>query len=943
MKRCIKLLLGIVMAGASLVGCSKNKKNPEEYDLNFEKSNGGYCITISRYGHTVSTFDGSIGVRFDKNEFRIDDPIYSNYSSVSELEGGLLATGEVSSAYGSTIEFKDYFVVANDRVIVNREFSVKKVGEDYGFMVEQRWTSLDDGHIHQKDWFIPSTYYVNGTHTFDKIVTRTFFDGEELIIPADDVSSLIVSSLQNNFSFGMLDTTPGYRETIGEDYHTADSTYLYINENFNFAGIILSNSEDNKTTTSHIYPSFSRKARDKYFYRLLPVQEGFKRQISFELFLDQYSTYDDMYQSMWQKAYQRFKYADKRYRLNDIYTVLREFVRRSYSENNIWGNIPQYMTNADHYFPDSGFLYRNLEMGMFMMKYGRELNDQQIIDNALTVINYQLDNDCIDMRMRAYNRDNSVFKRVMFDGLASVVDLYVYLVKSNYNDQVLLNKLSAYIGKKAALYRDSDSLLAISFYSRIYLYRNILFLDFEKEALKYANLIADKTKEYDGYYGAVENTDPNISVAEDYLLMLRGMMNVYEASKIHKYLKEADRIAKYLQTFSMVQPIDMNPVGSTGAEGLFSGFIGNERFLGYGYSFNNTAHHILDCPTVSSVIEYHKLLKYTNNSIYKDYLETKLYNTLLYVNMGDKIGYMDDTTHSAGDGYINEFVGNSTISESAAEHGVRGAVHDSILGWNIYEILYALEYLRESNYEGFNDNYQLTHDLAKNKVITLNNDNIAHSVYNTINGLSDTYYVNEEDSEFVLDLYEQCHVENIVINSDSDVRVMISSDNVSFDEVSNLQSINTKTRYVKFIVGKNNKISNIAINGYPVKYDNLAVSATIIDESGSMANAIDKSNYSTRWNAGENTVAHTMVLDLQEEAEIYETAIKFNKTSKYSYKIETSLDGINYSQYTFDDGTVSKYVFVNESFAKARYVKLTILGSAESSIIVEDFKVLGSK
>ena len=943
MKRCIKLLLGIVMAGSSLLGCSKGKKNPDAYDLNYKKSNGAYHITVSRYGHTISTFEGSIGVRFDKNEFRADEPIYSNYKSVSKLENGLLAKGEISSAYGTTIEFTDFFVPANDRVIVNREFEVKKAGEDYGFMVEQKWTSLDKGQIHEKEWFIPSTYYVNGSHTFDKIVTRSFFDGEELIIPADDVSALIVSSLQDNFSFGLLDTTPGYRETIGEDYHTADSTYLYINKDFNFAGIIISNSEDNKTTTSHIYPSFSRKARDKYYYRLLPVEEGFKRQISFEIFLEKHNTYNDMYQSMWQNAYQRFKYADKRYKLNDIYHVLREFVRRSYSELNMWGNLPQYMTNADHYFPDSGFLYRNLEMGTFMLRYGRELNDAETINNALTVINYQIDNDCIDMKMRAYNRDNSVFKRILFDGLASVVDLYIYLVNSNYNDTALINKFYNYIVEKAELYKDSDSLLAISFYSRLYVYKDILFLDYKDVATRYADLIAEQTKEYDGYYGAVENTDPNISVAEDYMLMLRGMMNVYEASKDHKYLKEADRLAKYLQTFSMVQPINMNPVGSTGAEGLFSGFIGNERFLGYGYSFNNTAHHILDCPTVGSTIEYHKLYKYTNNSIFNEYLESKLYNSLLYVNMGDKIGYMDDTTHSAGDGYINEFVGNSTISENAPEHGVRGAVHDSILGWNIYEILYALQYLKDANYEGFNDDYKLTHDLAKNKVISINNDNIAHSVYNTINGLSDTYYVSEEDSEFVLDLNEQCYVESIKVTADSDVKVMVSSDDVSFDEISNLQSINSKIRYVKFAITKGNKVSNIEINGYPVKYDNLAVSATIVDESGSMAYAIDKSNYATSWSAGDNTSAHTIVLDLNEEAEIYETAIKFNKTSKYSYKIETSLDGVNYTQYSFDDGTVDKYVFVSERFIKARYVKLTILSSAESSILVKDFKVLGSR
>ena len=387
----------------------------------------------------------------------------------------------------------------------------------------------------------------------------------------------------------------------------------------------------------------------------------------------------------------------------------------------------------------------------------------------------------------------------------------------------------------------------------------------------------------------------------------------------------------------------MNPIGSTGAEGLFSGFIGNERFLGYGYAFNNTAHHILDCPTVSSSIEYHKLYKYTNKEIFNEYLETKLYNALLYVNMGDKIGYMDDTTHSAGDGYINEFVGNSTISENAPEHGVRGAVHDSILGWNIYEILYALEYLKNCNYEGFNENYELTHDLAKNKVITIQNDNIAHSVYNAINGIPNTYYVNDEDSEFVLDLNEHCYVENINISSDADVKVSLSNDNVSFAGVNNLSSINSKTRFIKFEASKNNKINSIVINGYPVKYDNLAVTANIIDGGGSMANAIDKSNYSTSWNAGESSTQHVLILDLNEEAEIYQTAIKFNKTSSYSYRIETSLDGTNYSPYAFDDGTMDKYVFVNQAFAKARYVKLTLLGATEPTILVKDFKVMGSK
>ena len=101
-------------------------------------------------------------------------------------------------------------------------------------------------------------------------------------------------------------------------------------------------------------------------------------------------------------------------------------------------------------------------------------------------------------------------------------------------------------------------------------------------------------------------------------------------------------------------------------------------------------------------------------------------------------------------------------------------------------------------------------------------------------------------------------------------------DNNEFVELTNLSSVNQKMRYVKFSVSANNKVSGIKVYGYPVKYDNLSADATIVDQSGSMANAIDKSNYTTIWNAGVNG---TLVLDLDSVAEIYQTAIMFSATS----------------------------------------------------------------
>ena len=182
MKKIIKFLASMMILGVSLTGCKKNKASPDVFQLDFQKGDNGYYITVERYERKISTINGSIGVRFDKNEFRADEPIYSNYQSVEKVEDGLLAKGEISSRYGTVIAFTDYISALADRILVNREISVKTVGEDYGFMVEQKWTDLEDAQIHQKEWFIPGMFYVNGDHTFDKSSTRVFFDGESLTI-----------------------------------------------------------------------------------------------------------------------------------------------------------------------------------------------------------------------------------------------------------------------------------------------------------------------------------------------------------------------------------------------------------------------------------------------------------------------------------------------------------------------------------------------------------------------------------------------------------------------------------------------------------------------------------------------------------------------------------------------------------------------------------------
>ena len=68
------LTLALVMAiGVSCIGCSGSDNTTLKLD--FAKRDGVYVLEVSRYGVSYTTELGAVSVRFDKNEYRADDPI----------------------------------------------------------------------------------------------------------------------------------------------------------------------------------------------------------------------------------------------------------------------------------------------------------------------------------------------------------------------------------------------------------------------------------------------------------------------------------------------------------------------------------------------------------------------------------------------------------------------------------------------------------------------------------------------------------------------------------------------------------------------------------------------------------------------------------------------------------------------------------------------------
>ena len=961
------LLVAIVLSAVliPLATCKKGegKKllSASGYTVSRVKEDGGYAICVEKNGYVYTTGSAAVGVRFDKNDFNAAPPVYKPYSEVTVANGVAVGKGSISSDYGTVISFSDYYSVAEDGVHVDRIFTVSEAGEDYGFMTELKLQSKANETVLDSEWFIPANYYVNGTHTFLNSAARMSFQGSSIVINAEDVTALMLSRYKNGHSFTVTDTTPGYRETtVNEKY--SSSTSLCIDENINIPGLTVANNDSGSLDFSHVYPAYTNNAKDVYTWRMLPVKKGLTRNVSFVVSIGEEKSFDEVMKSSWRRAYSLFAYADKRYTANDVYEVLIDRVDGSYSANNAWGKIPMYSTDADHYHPDSGFLYRNIEFGTLMLSEGRQRGDAQMIENAWKVIEYQLENDKLEY-VNAYAPDNSVYKRVMYDGFEGALNLYVQELEAYEKglagcaDKQFLNWLLNYIIDKAEKFKDDESLMALTFYVPLWRYGDLLYVNYGDVAQRLLTSAFTACEDYKGFYGAIENSNNLISVVEDYMILLRAFVDAYEIDGRQKWLNKAVEIANYLETYQMIQPFSLNPVGATGAEGKNLAFIGNERFLAHGYVFNNSVHDVLDGANTSSVIEYYRLYEYTGDEHYLSYAEDKLFNAFIYINMGDKVGHMDDPVQSSGKGFMNEFVGNGMGATGIADLGMRGAAHDSVIAWNIWQIVQPLKWFKDNCGSTLPEEISasLVHDLAKTKYVSGEGVDPAHSAQKAVDGNPHTAWVPGENKTAVIDLNEFCSVNELKITAGDGARgfVSFSKDGniysaeqaVAFSGASGSAMISDAgaVRYVKIRMDSTVPVSKIEVLGVPVFYKTLSEGAQVVSCSeGAFADCIDASNYRTVWNGGIADSTPQAVIDLGEVKDIFQAAIKPAGICKLAYKIEISDNNTDWTVYAEQAQGEDKFIFVSNGYARARYVRITLIGTSAETYRISDIKIQGA-
>lgn len=259
-------------------------------------------------------------------------------------------------------------------------------------------------------------------------------------------------------------------------------------------------------------------------------------------------------------------------------------------------------------------------------------------------------------------------------------------------------------------------------------------------------------------------------------------------------------------------------------------------------------------------------------------------------------------------------------------------------------------------------------NIALGKDVTATNAETGNGGSNVVDGNMETRYsTNSFPSNITIDLGDEYTLgySRIFVMNGTDrsykYKIFVSNDNTNFEEVVDrstnteqkrvfLDELDGKTaRYVKLTVtgGSYNWLSISEFEIYPFDAEvNWATAGTVTeysaqqDDSGNTnfaKNLID-GDLSTRWSAYK--YPNYVVIDLGEPRVITKTEVVPIENRKYNYKIEASLDGLNY--YNLVDQTSGTPSMEKElTPTKVRFVKFTVTYYTSDWISISELNLFG--
>ncbi|WP_284238260.1 discoidin domain-containing protein [Paenibacillus glycanilyticus] len=787
------------------------------YLLAYDASQSGYLLKVLNNGteQWVSKH-GSVGVKVITQSDQLQNTIYKPYSSVQAVTDGYQGSVTISTANGSSIQITDSYSMVQGNLNVAREIKVlSAASSDKGFMTEFPIRTAAASSATDFKWFSPSAWYGNDDQTFGTYSSRIAWDGQESATGVEALSAPFITSYRMNSQLGLTlaDQTPGARETIVADENVEALKYL-VDSRMNLPGLgmrLASEGSVQYVEMFHTYPAYTKRrmipdtSTGGRIWRFLPMTNGLTRLTKMQLNYKPYTDFQNAVRQTWRAAYDELAIVDMRVDPNEHKDTLYEHIDKSYG---VVGGAPQYLTNADHFMPDSGFLWRNADLAWLMLAAGYEKGKQNYINHAIAVLNDQVANDRIDA-----NQTDTDMERAKTEGFQAVLKAYQLELAHGVTHADWYSYL---IGKANARLNSTD-IQSLGFMVDIAKYTGNA--SYKTAAMNIGNAIWNIGHgDYKFYGGLFYFSASDIVDRESGYLALYGYLGLYDLTGSSTWLDRAKIAADFVETNEVIQNVKMTAEDATGTEDKNAVF-GNDNLPPYGMSFIASDGLGVDIFNAVAVPEYYRLYQATSDSHYLDFAKFLERNTMLYTNLGDKVGVMDDSLHSSGLGFTNEYFFLGPSGDSGGKG--RGRGHDSNLAWVPYVLLSEAQRMKDMTGSYFLTPTQRTDwNVAQFKPVTVSStDNAIHDAASAVDGNPETRWAASSSSKpqwLVVDLGQKHNISSMKTTFEFaglyyQYKIEYSSDNTNWTTFANRTSNTTpmatysdagniKARYVKLTV-----------------------------------------------------------------------------------------------------------------------------------------------
>ncbi len=523
--------------------------------------------------------------------------------------------------------------------------------------------------LRETKFFAPSCWY-GGTKN-----SKFPFMGDYAGGGVDSLSAPLVGAFSEGRGIVLTDLTEGRRETAEGD-HDARESKILISPAFNFPAVGVHKQRDS-VSLFYAFPAvtYSSCGSNAVVRRFL---NGEACRFSFRVNKVNCDSFEAFQKRTWRDIYGELAEKDGSVNIGEAVNAVVSRVEGSYGELN---EIPQFMTNCDHFVPESGFLYRNADLAALLLRMKRAGFAVAISDEKLIRV--------IDVQVqKEYAGKNQFFPfwRSRFEGVDSVYEAY-RLLKAEGNER---RDWFAFVLREAETALKADEIFSVPLLTKLYEDTG------EKKYLQSARDKCEKVWKENfskgRFYGGIVDFigEPSLD-KESGIAGMDAYLALYRVTGEKENLARAVRCADYTETYHQLQDINLEPVGLDDTK-FHAGGKGNSHVLTRGLGFIANTCAAGDIAGLLAAGRYYELSKLVHDGHYEDFALLLLRNAFLTVNLDDKAGAMSDPLYSAGAGFMNEYI-QMGISCDPVGLG-RGMMHESDIAWCPYTVLKAVYELK---------------------------------------------------------------------------------------------------------------------------------------------------------------------------------------------------------------------------------------------------------